>query len=248
MRFVLVHGGHHGAWCWEKLTPELEALGHSAVAIDLPGSGERLKEKATFDSWRSAFRDVVEDGDVLVGHSMGGFAISIAADELPDEVGRLIYLSAAVPVEGGTMGTSVSDTSADFSAAAGMPAADFMGTIETPEQGTCATFTSQEAANKIFYHDCSPKDQVWAFEHLTPLPIGPALETFNLPRFWAAPIPRDFILTTDDRSHSVAMDNEFMRRLGLSTCLSIISSHSPFLSRPADTAKLLDICARGTLS
>ena len=23
MRFVLVHGGHHGAWCWEKLTPEL---------------------------------------------------------------------------------------------------------------------------------------------------------------------------------------------------------------------------------
>ena len=28
MRFVLIHGGYHGAWCWDKLTPELEKLGH----------------------------------------------------------------------------------------------------------------------------------------------------------------------------------------------------------------------------
>jgi hypothetical protein len=39
-----------------------------------------------------------------------------------------------------------------------------------------------------------------------------------------------------------------MSRLGLTTALSIISSHSPFISRPADLAKLLDVCARGTLS
>jgi pimeloyl-ACP methyl ester carboxylesterase len=39
-------------------------------------------------AWR--LRDVVEDGDVLVGHSMGGFAISLAADEVPDKIGRLI--------------------------------------------------------------------------------------------------------------------------------------------------------------
>jgi hypothetical protein len=54
-------------------------------------------------------------------------------------------------------------------------------------------------------------------------------------------------VTTDDSSHPVAMDNVFMRRLGLSTAFSIVSSHSPFLSRPADTAKLLDRCAHGTL-
>ena len=52
MRFVLVHGGHHGAWCWEKLTPELEARGYDVLAIDLPGSGERLHEKSTLDTWR----------------------------------------------------------------------------------------------------------------------------------------------------------------------------------------------------
>ena len=35
MRFVLVHGGFHGAWCWERTIGELERLGHEAVAVDL---------------------------------------------------------------------------------------------------------------------------------------------------------------------------------------------------------------------
>ena len=38
--FVLIHGACHGAWCWEKLVPLLEARGHKVVAPDLPGSGE----------------------------------------------------------------------------------------------------------------------------------------------------------------------------------------------------------------
>jgi hypothetical protein len=73
------------------------------------------------------------------------------------------------------------------------------------------------------------------------------LEPFHLPHFWSSPIPRDYILCSDDHSHPVAKDNAFMARLGLRTCFSIVSSHSPFLSRPADTAKLLDRCAQGAL-
>jgi alpha-beta hydrolase superfamily lysophospholipase len=37
MRFVLVHGAAHGAWCWERLIGELTRLGHEAIAVDLPG-------------------------------------------------------------------------------------------------------------------------------------------------------------------------------------------------------------------
>ena len=37
--FVLVHGAWHGGWCWEKLTPILEASGHRVVTPDLPGRG-----------------------------------------------------------------------------------------------------------------------------------------------------------------------------------------------------------------
>ena len=34
--FGLVHGSQHGAWCWERLTPELVDRGHDVVAVDLP--------------------------------------------------------------------------------------------------------------------------------------------------------------------------------------------------------------------
>jgi len=34
--FGLVHGAYHGAWCWEKLSLELEHRGHQVLAVDLP--------------------------------------------------------------------------------------------------------------------------------------------------------------------------------------------------------------------
>jgi pimeloyl-ACP methyl ester carboxylesterase len=246
VRFVLVHGGFHGAWCWTKLAPELERLGHDVVAIDLPGAGERMHETATLESWRRALCDVVEDGDVLVGHSQGGFAISLAADEVPDKISRLVYLSAAVPVEGRSM-VDAAPQANDWPETIGMPEEDFRAIVELPEQGPCVALTNPAAVNKVFYHDCTPEDQAWAFECLTPLVIEPTLEVIHVPRFWNAAIPRSFIMCTDDFSHPISADNEFMRRLGLSRCVSIVSSHSPFLSRPAETATLVDLCAQGVL-
>ncbi len=37
--FILVHGSWHSAWNWHKVIPILEAQGHRAMAIDLPGMG-----------------------------------------------------------------------------------------------------------------------------------------------------------------------------------------------------------------
>ena len=34
--FILVHGGGHGAWCWELLEAELARLGHVTHAVDMP--------------------------------------------------------------------------------------------------------------------------------------------------------------------------------------------------------------------
>jgi pimeloyl-ACP methyl ester carboxylesterase len=246
VRFVLVHGGFHGAWCWNKVAPRLTALGHDAVAIDLPGHGERVKDKATIDSWRAAMADVLLEGDVLVGHSMGGYVIALAADEAPEKVGRLIYLAAPPPVEGQSMtgATSLEDA---FTETMGVPLERYTAVVEIPEQGACIALTDPEAANKLFYHDCSPEDQAWAFAHLTPQPLEPITTPLHLPRYWAASIPRNYVFCTDDHSHPVVMDNQFMKQLGLISCVGITTSHSPFLSQPAELAKLLDACARGTL-
>jgi pimeloyl-ACP methyl ester carboxylesterase len=225
--------------------PELTALGHDALAIDLPGAGTRFREKATLASWRAALAEVIEPGDVLVGHSLGGFAISMAADEVPEKVSRLIYLCASVPVEGLSMMEAAIRLDDDWSATSGRRREDLVKAIDTPEQGPCTVLTDPAGVGDLFFHDCSPQDQAWAFERLTPMSVEVVTTPISIPRFWSSPIPRDYILCTDDRTHPVASDNAAMKRLGLSVCGAIISSHSPFLSRPSETARLLHACASG---
>ena len=42
--FVLVHGGWHGGWCWQKVIPFLEAAGQIVYAPTLTGMAERASE------------------------------------------------------------------------------------------------------------------------------------------------------------------------------------------------------------
>ncbi len=106
MRFVFVHGGFHAAWCWERTIAELEALGHSGYAVDLPGHGARVDEESTLANRRDAIVSALQAGSpeksVLVGHSGGGFDATLAADATPDLVGHIVYLAAALPREGRT--------------------------------------------------------------------------------------------------------------------------------------------------
>src|SRR5258707_7666606 len=71
MRSVLGRGASDGAWCWDLLVPELNRLGHEAVAPDLPGHGTRATETATLSGYRDALVEQLAGDDVLVGHSMG---------------------------------------------------------------------------------------------------------------------------------------------------------------------------------
>jgi pimeloyl-ACP methyl ester carboxylesterase len=106
-----VHGGAHGAWCWEPLLPYLDG---AALAVDLPpksirGGPNRYETPSGLDGIRlsdfgdSLQRDVDDAGFdrfVLVGHSMGGLTISEVARREPDRVEHLVYVSCIVPREG----------------------------------------------------------------------------------------------------------------------------------------------------
>jgi pimeloyl-ACP methyl ester carboxylesterase len=86
----LVHGGFHAGWCWEHTISELQASGHEAVAVDLPGHGVRVDEDSTLanrcDAVTSALRAGSPGQSVLVGHSGGGFDATLAADAAPELV------------------------------------------------------------------------------------------------------------------------------------------------------------------
>ena len=69
-RFLLIHGASHGAWCWEKVTPLLEAKGHLVRAIDLPGHGndKTPRNTVTLADYTEAVLDALEPDTILVGH------------------------------------------------------------------------------------------------------------------------------------------------------------------------------------
>ena len=68
--FAFVHGSWHGAWCWELLIKELEALGHRSVAVDLPCDDEEAGCEAYARVVCRAIETV--DDPIVVGHSLGG--------------------------------------------------------------------------------------------------------------------------------------------------------------------------------
>ncbi len=241
MRFVLIHGGFHGAWCWSRLIPELEALGHEAIAIDLPGHGGRRDEDSTVAGRRDAIVSMMRPGDVLVGHSGGGYDITLAADAAPEKVGHMIFFATSLIYEGKSI----------IEASGGKPAAelDAGGKTQLMSDDTgmlnfirlnargwmeCYDF---EATRKFFYHDCTEADARWAFERLSPAPVEYIQEKLSLKRFWQADLPRSYVLCTQDRSAPRWLSDMAIRRLGVKP-LEIDASHSPFVSKPAELATL----------
>jgi pimeloyl-ACP methyl ester carboxylesterase len=237
MRFVLVHGGWHGAWCWSRTIPELQRLGHQAVAIDLPGSGELIGEDNTFDNHRDALLAVMRPGDVLVGHSGGGFAITIAANAAPEMVGHLVYLAASLPPEGGTFASALVRNGSAEPEQIIDDVMDMTKYVETgPDGKQRLTF---EGAWQLFYHDCDEATARWAFERFTYGHSHDIVRTpVSVPRFWEADLPRSFIRCTQDRAQPTWYADVVSDRLGVAP-LRINSSHSPFASRPAELAELL---------
>ncbi|KAB1207143.1 Salicylic acid-binding protein 2 [Morella rubra] len=104
--FVLVHGSCLGAWSWYKIVTLLKSSGHSNVtALDLAASGVNPKQRDDLRSVSDFFRplrDFMEalpprERVILVGHSLGGFAISQAMEDFPTKISAAVFVTALMP-------------------------------------------------------------------------------------------------------------------------------------------------------
>jgi pimeloyl-ACP methyl ester carboxylesterase len=105
--YVLVHGGGHGGWCYQRVARLLQAEGHQVYAPTLSGLGERsglLTEAIDLALHADDVAAVLHYEDlrdvILVGHSYGGMVITGAADRAADRIGKLVFLDAATPRNG----------------------------------------------------------------------------------------------------------------------------------------------------
>ena len=224
--FSLVHGAWHGAWCWEPLVAELEQRGHRAIAVDLPCEDAA----ATFSDYADAVVASLEDVNdvVLVGHSLGGHTVPLVAARRP--VRRLVYLCALLADPGRSLLDQLGDEPE-------MLLPRYREGLGSDEQGR-SFFTDFEIAREVFYADCDEGAARAAFERLRAQ--AQAAHTVACPLEAHPDVPTEYVVGGADAivnpewSRRVAQE-----RLGIEPVELPGSSHSPFLSRPAELAALL---------
>lgn len=231
--FVLVHGSWHGAWCWQKLIPLLELAGHSAVALDLPGHGDDRTptSRIALSDYTDRISATVaaQPGPVvLVGHSMGGGAITQAAEACSEHLRLLVYLTAYVPGHGSSIAEQ----------ALGDAASLLTGSVLIdPDAGVASL--SEDVIDACFYADCEPDDIAFARKHLRDDPLAPLTAPLDLQNAAARTIPRVYIECLRDATLTLEHQRAIRAAGSWANVYSLDTGHSPFLSAPRALAEHL---------
>ena len=240
--FVLIHGAWHGAWCWAAVIRQLELGGDRAFALDLPGRGANPIPHAsiTRTTWVEAVVRMIEERDlrdvVLAGHSLGGVTISGVALRIPKRLKRVIYVTALVPPETGTLQDDFARLWSPEAAAAIQPI-----------DGGISSMMEREFFRSHFIQDASRDLQDFVYAALVPEAMNISAEAIPMKEFHALDLPTSYVICEDD----LALDDPkkwhpyFSSRLRNPTTRSIKCGHELMFTRPAECARALAELARG---
>lgn len=222
---VAVHGAWHGSWCWDHLATELDRAGLASLTPDLPSTAAGATLAEDVAAVHRAL-DAVNGPAVLVGHSRGGFVIAEAGRH--PAVSHLVFLAA--PMAGPD---EPADRMAEWA-----PPGSAEALVELYEATTLDEFGRRvvipERARDLFYHDCPDDLAEWATARLRPQPAS----GFEQAVFAWRHVPSTYVVCLDDRALPPALQRHFATRASAGR-IELASSHSPFLSRPAELAAVL---------
>ncbi len=229
---MFVHGAWHGAWCWERLLPILAGKGHEAVAIDLPGSGrdQTPPEEVSLDrcvAQVAAAVDRLGDNVWLVGHSLGGATITAAAEQAAGRIAGLIYIAAMLPRSGEVCSDAVGDGTAVI-----------IDKLYFTPDGMIAV--REDAIADLFYGECEESDAAWATGKVQPQPGTIAMTRPTLSDERYGRIPRYYVECLRDRAILPHAQMAMYQRAGVDRVFTMDTDHSPFLSRPAELAEIME--------
>ena len=230
-KYILIHGGSHGKWCWERCIAELEARGHQAFALDLPGHGldSTPRNEVDLNSYVDAVLDFLKqhqnDQFTLVGHSLAGITLPEVAIRAQAQVEELIFIAAIVLQAG--------ERAIDFIPENRRPV--YFELAKTSDDNSF--MATPEMARNIFFHDLSEDEANHYYSLLTPQPLGVYLDAARV-ALSELPQPKSFILCKEDRAFSRDAYIKFSERLG-GQHREIDSGHDVMLSNPKKLVEIL---------
>jgi pimeloyl-ACP methyl ester carboxylesterase len=234
-RIVLVHGAFSGAWSWEPVIGPLERVGHTVTAIDLPGSGDDRTPIAevTLDSYAARICDTLgeqAEPAILVGHSMGGVAITQAAARCPERIALLVYVAAFMPSDG----QSLLDLSLLPEGAGDQVQSNIVIDGEPP------VATMPASARAALMASCSEEQVSFALARSRPQPVAPFATPVTIPAGALDELRRAYVHCTQDRAIPPLLQLRMIREHPCVDVVEIATDHSPSFSATDELVAALD--------
>ena len=233
--FVLVHGGGHGGWCWQRTARLLRAEGHDVYTPTFTGFGERAHLPAPdFETFVTDVANVIAFEDlhevVLVGHSMGGVVVPRVAEAVPSRIASAVWVAAVVTNDGQSLIEAV-------------PQSPWIARAVTiGPDGTA--HTDPELILDANIHDGTPEDRAFVHDRHLPYPPHALVEPGRLSAFLALGLPTGYVIATQDRTIEPHVARAFADRLPGSRRAEVDAGHDCMMTQPAATAAA--IAAVGT--
>ena len=231
MNIILIHGSWHGAWCWEKVTPMLEAAGHTVLALDLPGHGQDKtpRKGITLDTYVDCVAAALNrlQPAMLVGHSMAGMVISQVAERSPEQITRLVYVAGFMPETGDSLLdlANLQPLNHITSSIRGVPAEN-------------ALYFPMEHMESFAYNACP----VGTYSKIQSLfcvePFLPSATPVKLSNERYGKVQRVYIECTEDKAITLSSQQRMIKK---SPCqvFQLTCDHSPFYSDPQGLSEVL---------
>ena len=221
MTFVLIPGAGGLAWEWHLLEPELRALGHDVVPIQLPAEDD----SAGLTEYADTVVDAIDGRPdlVLVAQSFGGFTAPLVCARVP--VALLVLLNAMIPKPGETFSAWWSNTGQgpamrEHAASLGLSATDL------------------EDDRVVYYHDLPDELVEEALQVDSDQSSTPLDQPWPLERW--PDVPTRVLSGRDDRMFPAAFQRRVAReRLGIDAD-EIPGGHMVAMANPAALAEQLD--------
>jgi pimeloyl-ACP methyl ester carboxylesterase len=271
--FVLVHGAWHNHSAWDGVTAILKARGFVALTLDLPGAGvnavaptslsRRPFDAAAFAAERSPTAGVTQEertqavvalvkeaaslGDgkvILVGHSAGGLTISGVAEEVPELLLAVVYLSGFMLPNGMSLLAMLQHETMSSALSSGLFVGDPAVIGATRIHAGSADDAYKSILKATFYGDVSESDFARAASLLhCDEPVAAAVTPVGITPGRFGTVPRHYIRCTQDCAIPLACQDHMIATVdgaigGHTIVRTLESSHSPFLSQPADLSKI----------
>ena len=232
--YILVHGAWEGSRAWEYTAPYLTEKGHTVTAVDLPGSHGNPQEisKVTLASYADTVVQALRKVDgkaILAGHSLAGTVISEAAEQVPEKVEKLVYVTAFLLKNGdNALAAMQRDT-----------ASKFLSAITFSEDQSYAS-ASEETVRSFAFHDVAEN----RIQHSLPLmaarqATAPFTAGITVTEKNFGAIPKVYLRTTLDKMISPAAQDQMISNWNVDQIFDLEAGHFATLSVPEQVARFI---------